>query len=158
MGHPGHWKTYELVFREYWWPGLSQFTKNFVEGCAVCQSTKNKPKTRIPLQPNQIPTGVWKSITMDFIILTPCRKTITAEQTSQLYMDHVWRHTGLPQQVISNRGPQFASKVMRETWKKLNVQQSLSTAFHPQTDKETERVNQEVEQFLRVFCNYQQDN
>ena len=47
---------------------------------------------------------------------------------------------------------------MRETWKKLDVQQSLSTAFHPQTDGETERVNQEVEQYLRVFCIYQQDN
>ena len=47
---------------------------------------------------------------------------------------------------------------MKETWKKLNVQQSLSIAFHPQTDGETERVNQEVKQFLRVFCNYQQDN
>ena len=92
------------------------------------------------------------------IILTPCRKIITAKQTSQLYMDHVWWCTGLPQQVISDRGPQFASKVIRETWKKLNVQQSLSTAFHPQTDGETEQVNQEVEQFLRVFCNYQQDN
>ena len=47
---------------------------------------------------------------------------------------------------------------MRETWKKLEVSQALSTAFHPQTDGETERVNQEIEQFLRVFCNYQADN
>jgi hypothetical protein len=92
------------------------------------------------------------------IVLTPCRKTITAEQTSQLYLDNVWQRTGLPQHVISDRGPQFASKVMRETWSKLKVEQALSTAFHPQTDGETEHVNQEVEQFLRVFCNYQQDN
>ena len=47
---------------------------------------------------------------------------------------------------------------MRETWNKLKVNQALSTAFHPQTDGETERVNQEIEQFLRIFCNYQQDN
>ena len=47
---------------------------------------------------------------------------------------------------------------MRETWNKLKVDQALSTAFHTQTDRETERVNQEIEQFLRIFCNYQQDN
>ena len=180
-GHPGRWKTYELVAREYWWPGMSQFTRNYVDGCATCQTTKNKPRTQVPLQPNQIPTDIWKSITMDFvtdlpeslsadsmfvvvdrfskaIVITPCRKTITAEETAQLYMDHVWRRTGLPRHVISDRGPQFASKVMRETWSKLGVQQALSTAYHPQTDGETERVNQEIEQFLRVFCNYQADN
>ena len=65
---------------------------------------------------------------------------------------------GLPQHVISDRRPQFASKVMQETWNKLEVNQALSTAFHPQTNRETERVNQEIEQFLQIFCNYQQDN
>ena len=89
------------------------------------------------------------------IVIAPCLKAISAEETSQLYLDNVWRRTGLPHHVISDRGPQFASKVMRETWNKLNVNQALSTAFHPQTDGETERVNQEIEQFLRIFCNYQ---
>src|SRR5712672_3646061 len=77
------------------------------------------------------------------IVITPCLKAITAKETSQLYLHNVWRRTGLPRTVISDRGPQFASKVMRETWSKLNVDQALSTAFHPQTDGETERVNQE---------------
>jgi len=180
-GHPGRWKTYELLSREFWWPGMSQFVHRFVDGCATCQSTKIHPRTRIPLQPNQVPLGIWKSVTMDFVtdlpssngydsmfvvvdrfskatIVSPCRKDITAEETSKLYLDIVWRRTGLPQQVISDRGPQFASKVMRELWDKLGVKASLSTAFHPQTDGETERVNQEIEQFFRVFCNFQQDN
>ena len=72
------------------------------------------------------------------IILAPCNKTITAEETSQLYIDHIWKRTGLPKKVISDRGPQFASKVMRKIWEKLGVKSSLSTAFHPQTDGETE--------------------
>ena len=120
IGHPGRWKTYKLISREYWWPGLSQFTKNYVDGYATCQSTKNKPETQVPMQPSPVPAGIWKSITMNFvtdlpesrnsdsmfvvvdcfskaIILTPCRKTITAEQTSQLYLNHVWQRTGLPQ-------------------------------------------------------------
>jgi transposase InsO family protein len=92
------------------------------------------------------------------VIVAPCNKTITAEETAQLYLDNVWRRTGLPQQVISDRGPQFASKVMQEIWNKLGVKSTMSTAFHPQTDGETERVNQELEQYLRVFCNFQVDN
>jgi len=180
-GHPGHWKTYELVSREFWWPGISQFVQAYVDGCATCQSTKICPRTHIPLQPNQVPQGIWKSITMDFvtdlplsnnynsifvtvdrfskaIIITPCHKTITAEETTDLFLNHVWWRTGLPTQVILDRGPQFAAKVTTVLWKKLDVKPSLSTAFHPQTDGETKRVNQEIEQFLQVFCNFQQDN
>ena len=82
------------------------------------------------------------------IIIAPCHKTITAEETTDLFLNHVWRRTGLPMQVISDRGPQFAAKVTTALWKKLDVNPSLSTAFHPQTDGETERVNQEIEQFL----------
>jgi hypothetical protein len=89
-------------------------------------------------------------------IISPCTKTITAEETSKLYMDNVWRQTRLPHQVISDS--QFASKVMQEVWNKLGVKSTISTAFHPQTEVETERVNQELEQYLRVFGNFQQDN
>jgi hypothetical protein len=81
-------------------------------------------------------------------IVTPCNKTITAEETANLYMETVWRRTGLPHQVILDRGQQFASKVMQEVWNKLNVKSTMSTAFHPQTDSETEHVNQELEQYL----------
>ena len=73
-------------------------------------------------------------------------------------MNHIWRHTGLPQQAISSQGPQFASQVMQEVWSKLGVKSTMSTAFHPQTDGETECVNQELEQYLQVFRNVQQDN
>src|SRR6266436_2690941 len=180
-GHPGRWKTYELVSRDYWWPGMSAFIHKFVEGCTLCQTTKNQPRTQVPLQPNPVPEAIWSSVTMDFItdlpislgfdslfvvvdrfskatIIVPCCKTITADETSQLYMNNVWRRTGLPQQIISDRGPQFAAKLIQEFWKKLGVKSSLSTAFHPQTDGQTERVNQELEQYLRIFCNFQQDN
>ena len=180
-GHPGRWKTYKLVSREFWWPGMSVFVKEFVDGCTACQSTKVLPRTRVPLKPNQVPTEVWSVITMDFIIdlplskgynslfvvvdrlskatiLSPCNKTITAEETSQLYLSNVWKRTGLPHHVISDRGPQFASKIMQEIWSKLGVKSTMSTAFHPQTDGETERVNQELEQYLRIFCNFQVDN
>ena len=181
IGHLGRWKTYELVSREFWWPGMSTFVKSYVDGCATCQATKIKPRNQVPLQPNQVPTDIWEIITMDFItdlpnsqvydslfvvvdrlskatIITPCTKMITAEETSKLYINNVWRRTGLSRQVISDRGPKFASKVMQEVWQKLGVKSTMSTAFHPQTDGETERVNQELEQYLCVFGNFQQDN
>ena len=82
------------------------------------------------------------------IIIAPCYKTIIAEETTDLFLNHVWQQTGLPMQVISDRGLQFAAKVTTALWKKLDVNLSLSTAFHPQTNGETERVNQEIEQFL----------
>ena len=160
---------------------MSTFVREYVDGYTVCQSTKNRPRTCVPLQPNQVSTDIWGIITMDFIvdlpwskgynslfvvvdrlskatILAPCNKTITADETAQLYIEHVWRQTGLPKQVISDQGPQFASKVMQEIWERLGVKSSLSATFHLQTDREMERVNQELEQYLYVFCNYQADN
>ena len=160
---------------------MSTFIKDFVDGCATCQSTKVLPRTCILLKPNQIPTEVWSIITMDFItdlplsngfdslfvvidrlskatILSPCNKTITAKGTSSLYLSNVWKRTGLPQQVVSDWSPQFASKVMREIWSKLGVKSTMSTAFHPQTDSKTKWVDQELEQYLHIFCNFQVNN
>lgn len=90
--------------------------------------------------------------------MVPCHKTITAEQTAELYLHHVFRHFGLPQIGISDRGSQFNSNFMRELCRLLSVKQRFSTTYHPQTDGSTERVNQELEQYLRAYCNYRQNN
>ena len=183
-GHPGRHKTYELVSREFWWPGMSVFVRDYVRGCAVCQATKNQTNPHhIPLVPNAIPTRPFGVLTTDYvtdlppsgpegydalnvtvdrstkaIFLSPCHKTIDADGTVDLLFNTVYRRVGLWDQLISDRGAQFASKVTRGVLEKLGVQSSLSTAYHPQTDGETERVNQEVEQYLRAFCNYRQDD
>ena len=92
------------------------------------------------------------------IILSPCHKTITAEQTSQLLVDNVWKRTGFPLAIISDQGLQFAAQVTQEFGRKLGIKQKLSTAFHPQTNGESERVNQVIEQYLQICGNFQQDN
>ena len=92
------------------------------------------------------------------IILSPCHKTITAEQTSQLLLDNVWKRIGFPKAIISDRGPQFAAQVTQELWRKLGITQKLSMAHHPQTDGESEHVNQEIEQYLCICRNFQQDD
>jgi len=160
---------------------MSTFVKDYVDGCATCQAIKIRPRNQVPLQPNQVPTEIWGIKTMDFItdlptsqgydslfvvidclskatIISPCTKTITAKETAKLYMENVWRRTGLPHHVISDQGPQFVSKVMQEIWMKLGVKSTMSTAHHPQTDGETKRVNQELEQYSHIFCNFKQDN
>jgi len=161
MGHPGQWKTIELITQEYWWPRITEFVKAYIKGCAICQTTKIKPPVKVPLKPNEIPLGIWETITMDFIIdlpmsngydsiltvvdhhskaiiLAPCHKTITAKQMSQLLIDYVWKCTGFPLTIILDRGPQFAAQVTQELWRKLGIKQKLSTVFHPQTDGESE--------------------
>ena len=181
MGHPGEWKTIELIMRDFWWPGITAFVKAYIKGCATCQTTKIKPPVKVPLKPNEIPQGICETITIDFImdlpvsngynsiltvvdqhskavILSPCHKTITAEQTSQLLIDNIWKRTGFPLTIISYRGLQFTAQVTQEFWQKLGIKQKLSTTFHPQTDRESERVNQELEQYLHICGNFQQNN
>ena len=86
------------------------------------------------------------------IILIPCSKTITAEKTVQLLLENLYKRFGLPDKIISDWGPQFASKAFIELLKLLGIKLSLSTTYHPQTDGTTERVNQEIEVYLVIYC------
>ena len=85
------------------------------------------------------------------VILLPCNKTITAEQVASLLLENLYKRFGLQDEIISDRGPQFAAHAFRELLKLLNVTSKLSTAYHPQTDGATERVNQEIEAYLSIF-------
>ena len=85
------------------------------------------------------------------VILLPCNKTITAEGTAKLLLENLYKRFGLPDKLISDRGPQFASKAFIELLKLLGVKSALSTAFHPQTDGTTKRVNQEIEAYLSIY-------
>lgn len=182
LGHPGRWKTLELVSRNYWWSGMSTFVKNYVDACDLCLRTKTFPaKPMGPLQPNQAPEGPWQIITADLITglpevdgynamavvvdrftkqvhISPTTDTVTAEGLADIYLRDVFKLHGIPRQVISDRGPQFAAKYMRHLLKCLHVKSSLSTAYHPRTDGQTERMNQEVEQYLRLYTSRRQDD
>jgi len=78
----------------------------------------------------------------------------TAEGLARLIRDNVWRLYGLPESIISDRGPQFTAGLMKELNGLLGIKTKLSTAFHPQTDGQTERMNQELEQYLRMFIDH----
>jgi hypothetical protein len=86
------------------------------------------------------------------VILSPCKKTITSEGIAQLFFKKVFLRFGLYDKIISNRGPQFASKFAKELGRLLDYEVALSTAYHPQTDGQTEHLNQELETYLRIYC------
>ena len=86
------------------------------------------------------------------VILIPCNKTVTAIQTANLLIREVFKQFGLPDKIISDRGPQFAAAAFQEVMKALKIKHSMSTTFHPQTDGQTECLNQELEVYLHIFC------
>jgi len=82
---------------------------------------------------------------------------MSAKGLAKLFRDQVWRLHGLPESIISDRGVQFAAGIMKKLNSLLGIQTKLSTAYHPQTDRQTERINQELEQYLRVFIDHRQE-
>jgi len=86
------------------------------------------------------------------VILIPCNKMITSEQTGNLLLENLYKRFGLPDKIISDRGPQFTSNSFKELLKILGIKSALSTAYHPQTNRTTERMNQEIEAYLSIFA------
>uniref|UniRef100_A0A0W0GC85 Putative retrotransposon nucleocapsid protein n=1 Tax=Moniliophthora roreri TaxID=221103 RepID=A0A0W0GC85_MONRR len=178
-GHPGQWNTVDQIQRDYWWPGMTKYIKSFVDGCAACQQMKiNTHPTWVPLQPIGGHKDVlpFQIIMMDLItdlpevngcnvilvvvdhattkgvIFIPCKKKLDAVETAELLFQHVYKRFRLLDKIILDRDPRFAAEVFTEMGRILGIKQMLSTTYHPQTDRETERVNQEVEIYLCFFC------
>ena len=178
-GHPGELETYNSVKKHYWWPGMWTFVKRYVQGCSICQQFKINQNLS---HPSYLPTEGAKSTrpfsscSMDMItdlptsggygsilavvdhgltkgvILIPCNKTLTADQCTQLLLDNIYKRFGLMDKIISDRGPQFMVKSFLELLKLLKIKSSLTTAYYPQSDGATERVNQEIEAYISIFC------
>ena len=87
----------------------------------------------------------------------PTTEKTLAEGLARLFRDNVWKLYGLPESIISDRGPQFVAGIIRELNRILRIESKLLTVFHPQTDGQIERVNQELEQYLRMFIDYRQE-
>ena len=180
--HPGRDKTYRLLRPRYYWPRMKADIDRFIRNCHQCKKS-HAPRDRAPgfLHPLPIPNYPWQHITMDFksmprdkhgydmvfvvvdrlskqAISMPCYKTVTAADMATLFISHIYRYYGPPESIVSDRGPQFISQFWKEFCRILGIQLKLSTAFHPQTDGQTEIMNQYLDQRLRPFVNYYQDN
>uniref|UniRef100_A0A3B1IV37 Gypsy retrotransposon integrase-like protein 1 n=1 Tax=Astyanax mexicanus TaxID=7994 RepID=A0A3B1IV37_ASTMX len=175
-GHPGVTRTLQLISARYWWETMRADVQTFVVSCSVCAQCKT-PKT-LPagkLCPLPVPERPWSHIAVDFVtdlpesegyttILTvvdrfsrgvkfiPFPALPTALQTAQAIYTHIFRHYGVPEDILSDRGPQFTSRVWKSFFEHLGVHVSLTSGFHPTSNGQCERVNQELGKFLRLYC------
>ncbi|ESK83673.1 hypothetical protein Moror_2158 [Moniliophthora roreri MCA 2997] len=160
FGYPGQYGTIDLVSREFWWPGMAKFIKAFVDGCAPCQQMKVITMDLITDLPESDGLDsimvVVDHLSMKGVIFIPCTKKLDATKAAELLFQYVYKRYGLAERIISDRDPRFAVEVFQEMARLLGIKHSMSTAYHPQTDGETERVNQEVKIYLQFFCGKQQ--
>jgi len=95
---------------------------------------------------------------MKIIHLKATTMNISSEEIAKIYRDDIWKLHGVSRKILSDRGPQFASKFIEEFMKVLGIKRQLLMVYHPQTDGQTERINQEIGTFLQHYVNYQQDD
>ncbi len=154
----------------------------YVWACETCQWVKSSNQAKAaPLHPDEIPSQPWTHISVDMVTGLPqsngydailiivdrflkeiipvtCSTELTSEGWAKILRDEVYAKYGMPQTVISDRGAVFVSKFMNDLYDLLQIKGNTSTAFHPQTDRQTERVNQEIEKYLCMFVNHLQTN
>ncbi len=184
VGHPGVAKTLWMLSRDYWWPGMRTFMQEYVKGCSKCQESKSRTHPNWPpIQPITPAenTRPFATIAMDFIvklppsqgydsilmvtnhdctkviILLPCKEEMDSLGFAKLYLERIFPFIGLPERVISDQDPRFTSKIFREICTLLEVKQNIASGYHPQTDRQSEKMNQHVETAIQIFGNYQQD-
>ena len=181
-GHYGQSCTLDLIRREYTWPGVRTYVKDYIKSCMACARAKNPrhhPYGMLKQLP--IPERPWNSISMDFIeqlptssgfttilvivdrlskqaLFIPTHDTITSPELAQLSLLHVFSKHSVPAHVMSDHGMEFVSHFFRSLGKALNMKLHFMSGYHPEGDRQTEQSNQTLEQYLSVYCNYQQDN
>ena len=183
--HPGMHRTYQQVIKDYWWPDLLRYTREYVRGCGTCQQNKSNTHPKTPSLHPIIPLNEsepFKTIAVDLItklpiskgsdsvltitdqgatkavILLPCNETMGAMELAQLYKERAFPFIGVPSVLVLDRDTRFTSKFFEELCEQLGIKRNMSSAYHPQTDGQSERTNQSVETALRIFANYQQND
>jgi hypothetical protein len=153
----------------------------YVDTCETCQRIKHPKASPVPVQPLEVPTRPWQHISYDMIvglpsdggkdailvivdsfskygIMVPCSSKVTAKDIADLFLDHVWKRHGFPEKTVSDRGPVFNNKYIKALYERLGIKAHFSSAYHPQTDGQTERMNPGIEQYLRAYSGmYQKD-
>ena len=172
-GHSGVLATYQRIKKLFAWPHLKQTVETFVKNCDTCQRAKTE-HTKLPglLQPLPVPPEAWHTISLDFVeglpksngfdvILVvvdkltkyghfiPLKHPFTALQVAESFLNNVYKLHGLPQCIISDRDKIFTSRFWQELFRLTDTQLLMSSSYHPQTDGQTERLNQCLENYLR---------
>lgn len=184
VGHPGRTKTLHMVRRFFWWHvGMAKAVQRFVRQCDSCQRTKgSNQRPGGLLRPLPIPSDTWQSVGMDMVTdlpvtedgydsitvfvdrlskmvrLAPCKTNMDAPELADLFLAHVFRSHGVPSHFVSDRGSIFVSNFWKAFTQKLGIGSAMSSAYHPQSDGNTERVNRIMEDVLRHYIDAAQTN
>ncbi|QRW17320.1 Retrotransposable element Tf2 protein [Rhizoctonia solani] len=173
-GHPGQQRTLELLSQNYWWPGMKSSAKEWVEHCPTCQANQRARAPVIALKPLEVPPYPFHTILYDFITgfpksqghdailvvidsfskfghFIPTSKKVTSKGLADLFITHIWKLHGLPIKTVSDRGTTFTGKFLQALYQRLGIKPSFSSAYHPESDGQTERVNQFIEFYLRSY-------
>ena len=178
-GHPGVGAMMKKVLKHLWWPTIHRDVRQYVRGCQTCQAAKvNMHPTSPPITPHDVATNPFpfKQVSVDLVtdlppargcdsILTivdqgltkaafflPTNKTASSAEIAKLYHDTVYPNYGIPDAVISDRGPQFVSSFTRNLYDKCRIEMKAMTAYRPQSNREAKRVNQEIGTYLCMYC------
>lgn len=174
-GHSGIEKTTKRLQRTFYWKGLQKDVAHFISECDICQRFKGE-NVKYPglLQPLPIPNRIWADISMDFIDGLPNSQgksvvfvvvdrltkyghfmalshPYTAQDVAKVFFDQVYKLHGLPSTIVSDRDAVFTSHFWQELFSLQGCQLCLSTAYHPQTDGQTEALNKCLENYLRCM-------
>jgi len=180
-GHFGRDRTLELVSRNFYWPKMEDDIRKYCNECDNCQRTKAPRHAKHGLlHPLELASKPWTHVSTDFITDLPESggyKNILvvvdrftkmahfipivkreATEVARAYLNNVWKYHGIPQDVVSDRDATFTGQYITNLYDYLGIKRSMSTAYHPQTDGQTERMNQVIEAYLRSYCNYEQND
>jgi len=174
-GHGGAKRTTTFLKKSYYWPNLKDSAEEYVKTCLTYQQNRTLNKKQVGLlQPLPILEGPWESVSMDFMVslpplrgfdaimvvvdrfskmahFIPTKDEATAQETGRLFFMHVFKHHGLPKDIVSNRNPKFTNKFWRALWKRMGSKLKMNTSFRPQMDGQIERVNLVIQQFLKNY-------
>lgn len=173
--HPGMTKMYQDLKHMFWWPGMKRQVAEYVASCLTCQKAKvEHQKPAGLLQPLSVPQWKWESISMDFVValpktqrkfdsiwvivdrltksahFIPVRTNYNVAKLAEIYVGEIVRLHGVPSSIVSDRDPKFTSHFWGALQKALGTELGLSSAYHPQTDGQTERTIQTLEDMLRA--------
>ncbi|CAI7861062.1 unnamed protein product, partial [Closterium sp. NIES-53] len=176
-GHLGVEKIRQQLQRYYYWPEMLTDVQRHVASCPTCQLMKSSRKRPAgQLQPIPPPERAWQQVTMDFVTglqagargkdailvivdqltkmahFAACNKSILAEETARLFISTIVRLHGIPAAIISDRDTKFTSNFWQNLWQQFGTRLQFSSSYHPETDGQTERTNQTMEQFIRATC------